>query len=123
LSIKLSIVVPPDVFLSTCVLARPAAQSNALLFYAVHCSALLRSASYCSSPQRIALLFSAVHGTALLRSALFGKPSVFLIAGFALSKYKLTNLTASSQFVFLYFGTAHAFPYIIPQSADFARFF
>ena len=51
LSIKLSIVVPPDVFLSTCVLARPAAQSIALLFPATHCSSLLRSTLHCSSPQ------------------------------------------------------------------------
>lgn len=39
----------------------------------------------------------------------FGKPSVFQITGFALSKYKLAKLSASCRFVILYFGTAHYF--------------
>lgn len=39
----------------------------------------------------------------------FGKPSVFQITGFALSKYKLAKLSASCRFVILYFGTAHCF--------------
>ncbi len=39
----------------------------------------------------------------------FGKPSVFQITGFALSKYKLAKLSTSCRFVILYFGTAHCF--------------